>query len=174
MFKYLLINFLLGVIALPSYAQSSTKKSASPHLSRSFTESFASPVDGADHFLVSIVKDVVPEVGVKFEPSTEDLYNLETEGIALLPADSATFTYTEPGVYVIVPLKDGKPLCFGSYVVMNEDYLGYFLDENSLFYRPDLLSKMDCCLSSRIAVEFFSMKRRNRSAKPSLVPESLA
>ena len=133
MAKLLLINFLLGVITLPIHAQSSNKKSGSPQLSRSFTESFASPVDGADHFLVSIVKDVIPEVGVKFEPSTEDFYNLETEGIALLPADSATFTYTEPGVYVIVPLKDNEPLCFGSYVVMNEDYIDYFLDENCLF-----------------------------------------
>ena len=145
MLKKLSISLLLGATVLSLRAQSSTKKSASPQLSRSFTESFASPVDGADHFLVSIVKDVIPAVGVTFRPSTEDLYNFETEGIALLPADSSTFTYTEPGVYVIVPLKDGEPLCFGSYVVMNEDYLGYFLDEDSLFYRTEITEDNILC-----------------------------
>ena len=145
MLKKLSISLLLGATVLSLRAQSSTKKSASPQLTRSLTESFASPVDGADHFLVSIVKDVVPEVGVKFEPSTEDFYNLETEGIALLPADSATFTYTEPGVYVIVPFKDNEPLCFGSYVVMNEDYIDYFLDENCLF-RTEITEDNILCL----------------------------
>lgn len=102
---------------------------ASAQLSRSFTESFGSPVDSADYFLVSIVKDVIPEVGVKFMPSKEEFYSFETEGITILPADSATYTYTEPGVYVIVPLKGNNPLCFGSYVVMNEDYLDFYLNE---------------------------------------------
>ena len=135
MLKKLLISLLLGATVLSLRAQSSTKNSASSQLSRSLTENLVSRIDSTDHFLVSIVKDVVPEVGVKFEPSTEDLYNFETEGIALLPADSATFTYTEPGVYVIVPFRDEKPLSFGTYVVMNEDYIDYYTSKSCPFDR---------------------------------------
>ena len=105
---------------------------ASAQLSRTFTESFASIVSGADHFFVGVVEDVNPEVGVKFVPPA-GFFTQTIKGIELIPADSAQFTYTEPGVYVIAPIKDGEPLCFASYVVMNEDYLDYYLDDSCPF-----------------------------------------
>ena len=108
----------------------SIASSVSAQLSRSFTEEFTSNVDSADRFEVFVVEDVVPENGVKFIPS-QGFFVQDIRSIASLPFDNAYFTYTEPGVYVIVPFRGLKPLCFGSYVVMNEDYLEYYLDEES-------------------------------------------
>ena len=102
---------------------------ASAQLSRTFTENFASNVDSADMFAVFVVEDVIPKNGVKFVPP-QGFFTQDLEIVTDLPAENACFTYTDPGVYVIVPFEEGKPLCFGSYVVMNEDYLDYYLEED--------------------------------------------
>lgn len=102
---------------------------ASAQLSRTFTESFASNVDSADMFAVFLVSGVIPEDGVKFMPQ-QGFFTQDLESVTALPAENARFTYTDPGVYVIVPFKEGEPMCFGSYVVMNEDYLDYYLADD--------------------------------------------
>ena len=128
MFKCLLINFLLGVIALPSYAQSSTKKSASPQLSRTFTESFTSNVDDTDTFVVFVVEGFNPENGVKFVPP-QGFFNIIPKYITSLPSDQSFFTYEDPGVYIVAPYKDGVAQCAGKYIVMNEDYVNYYTSQ---------------------------------------------
>lgn len=102
---------------------------ASAQLSRTFTENFASIVDSADTFAVFVVEGVIPENGVKFVPP-QGFFTKDLESVMMLTAENACFTYTDPGVYVIVPFKGGEPLCFGSYVVMNEDYLDYYLEDD--------------------------------------------
>lgn len=102
---------------------------ASAQLSRTFTESFSSNVDSTDTFAVFVVEGVDPENGVKFVPP-QGFFTQDLDNVTLLPAENARFTYTDPGVYVIVPFKEGEPLCFGSYVVMNEDYLDYYLADD--------------------------------------------
>ena len=134
MLKKLSISLLLGATVLSLRAQSLTKNSASSQLSRSLTENLVSVIDSTDHFLIAIVKDVIPEAGVKFIPP-EDFRTFETEGIDFIPVENATYTYTEPGVYVIVPFKDEKPQGFGNYVVVNEDYIDYYTSKSCPFDR---------------------------------------
>lgn len=98
---------------------------ASAQLSRTFTESFSSNVDSTDTFVVFVVEGVNPENGVKFVPP-QGFFTKELKDIASLPVDQSFFTYEDPGVYVVVPYKDGEPQCIGKYVVMNEDYVDYY------------------------------------------------
>lgn len=115
-------SYIASLIILVSTA-------ASAQLSRTFTESFGSNVGSADMFAVFLVEGVIPEEGVKFVPQ-QGFLTQDLESVTALPAENAQFTYTEPGIYVIVPFKEGEPLCFGSYVVMNEDYLNYYLEDD--------------------------------------------
>lgn len=98
---------------------------ASAQLSRTFTESFSSNVDSTDTFVVFVVEGVNPENGVKFVPP-QGFFTKELKGIASLPADQSFFTYEDPGVYVVVPHKQGEPQCIGKYIVINEDYVDYY------------------------------------------------
>lgn len=98
---------------------------ASAQLSRTFTESFSSNVDSTDTFVVFVVEGVNPENGVKFVPP-QGFFAKELKDIASLPADHSFFTYEDPGVYVVVPHKQGEPQCIGKYIVINEDYVDYY------------------------------------------------
>ena len=98
---------------------------ASAQLSRTFTESFSSNVDSTDTFVVFVVEGVNPENGVKFVPP-QGFFTKKLKDIASLPADQSFFTYEDPGVYVVVPHKQGEPQCIGKYIVINEDYVEYY------------------------------------------------
>ena len=101
---------------------------ASAQLSKTFTESFASNVDSTDTFMVFVVEGVNPENGVKFVPP-QGFFTKDVNDVAAIPADHSFFTYEDPGVYVIVPYKNGEPQCIGKYVVMNEDYIDYYTSQ---------------------------------------------
>ena len=125
MSKLLLINFLLAVVALPSHAQSSNKKSASPQLSRTFTQDFVARAGEAEEFVIFLVEDIKVPNGVK-QDLDEDTFNSNHSIAGVIKRDSA-FTFTEPGMYLVLPFSADTAMSFGTHIVMNEDYIDFFV-----------------------------------------------
>lgn len=125
MAKLLLINFLFGVVALPSHAQFSNKKSASPQLSRTFTQDFVARAGEAEEFVIFLVEDIKVPNGVK-QDLDEDTFDSNHSIAGVIKSDSA-FTFTEPGMYLVLPFSADTAMSFGTHIVMNEDYIDFFV-----------------------------------------------
>ena len=125
MSKLLLINFLLAVVALPSHAQSSNKKSASPQLSRTFTQDFVARAGEAEEFVIFLVEDIKVPNGVKQDLDENTFYS--NHSIAGVIKSDSAFTFTEPGMYLVLPFSADTAMSFGTHIVMNEDYIDFFV-----------------------------------------------
>ena len=114
---------------------------ASAQLSRSFTQDFVARVGLAEEFAIFLVEDIedgklfsqsiflvedieVPN-GVKQELN-EKVFNANHTLLAAIPRDSA-FTFTEPGMYLVLPFRGDTIMSFGTHMVMNEDYIDFFV-----------------------------------------------
>ena len=98
---------------------------ASGQLSRSFTQDFVARVGLAEEFAIFLVEDIEVPNGVKQELN-EKVFNANHTLLAAIPRDSA-FTFTEPGMYLVLPFRGDTIMSFGTHMVMNEDYIDFFV-----------------------------------------------
>ena len=98
---------------------------ASAQLSRSFTQDFMARVGLAEEFAIFLVEDIEVPNGVKQELN-EKVFNANHTLLAAIPRDSA-FTFTEPGMYLVLPFRGDTIMSFGTHMVMNEDYIDFFV-----------------------------------------------
>ena len=98
---------------------------ASAQLSRSFTQDFVARVGLAEEFAIFLVEDIEVPNGVKQELN-EEVFNANHTLLAAIPRDSA-FTFTEPGMYLVLPFRGDTIMSFGTHMVMNEDYIDFFV-----------------------------------------------
>ena len=98
---------------------------ASAQLSRSFTQDFVARVGLAEEFAIFLVEDIEVPNGVKQELN-EKVFNANHTLLAAIPRDSA-FTFTEPGMYLVLPFRGDTIMSFGTHMVMNEDYIDFFV-----------------------------------------------
>ena len=98
---------------------------ASAQLSRSFNQDFVARVGLAEEFAIFLVEDIEVPNGVKQELN-EEVFNANHTLLAAIPRDSA-FTFTEPGMYLVLPFRGDTIMSFGTHMVMNEDYIDFFV-----------------------------------------------
>ena len=98
---------------------------ASAQLSRTFTQDFVARAGEAEEFVIFLVEDVKVPNGVK-----QDLYDGAFDSnhsiAGVIKSDSA-FTFTEPGMYLVLPFSADTAMSFGTHIVMNEDYIDFFV-----------------------------------------------
>ena len=109
------MNVRKSVILVPAFFVACT---LSAQLSRSFTQDFVAMAGEAEEFAIFLVEDIKVPNGVKQKLDESTFYSIES--------DSA-FTFTEPGLYLVLPFSADTAMSFGTHIVMNEDYIDFFV-----------------------------------------------
>ena len=98
---------------------------ASAQLSRTFTQDFVARAGEAEEFVIFLVEDLEVPNGVK-QDLNEDTFYSDHSIAGIIKSDSA-FTFTEPGMYLVLPFSADTAMSFGTHIVMNEDYIDFFV-----------------------------------------------
>ena len=98
---------------------------ASAQLSRSFTQDFVARAGEAEEFAIFLVEDFEVPNGVK-QKLDESVFYSNHSIAGIIKSDSA-FTFTEPGLYLVLPFSADTAMSFGTHIVINEDYIDFFV-----------------------------------------------
>jgi len=98
---------------------------ASAQLSRSFTQDFVARAGEAEEFAIFLVEDFEVPNGVK-QKLDESVFYSNHSIAGIIESDSA-FTFTEPGLYLVLPFSADTAMSFGTHIVINEDYIDFFV-----------------------------------------------
>ena len=104
---------------------SSISVAASAQLSRSFTQDFVARAGEAEEFAIFLVEDFEVPNGVK-QKLDESVFYSNHSIAGIIKSDSA-FTFTEPGLYLVLPFSADTAMSFGTHIVINEDYIDFFV-----------------------------------------------
>ena len=98
---------------------------ASAQLSRTFTQDFVARAGEAEEFVIFLVEDIKVPNGVK-QYLDDKTFDSNHSIAGVIKSDSA-FTFTEPGLYLVLPFSADTAMSFGTHIVMNEDYIDFFV-----------------------------------------------
>lgn len=116
------MNVRKSVILVPAFFIACT---LSAQLSRSFTQDFVARAGEAEEFAIFLVEDIKVPNGVKQKLDESTFYS--NHSIAGIIESDSAFTFTEPGLYLVLPFSADTAMSFGTHIVMNEDYIDFFV-----------------------------------------------